>query len=70
MKKETVEAMVKSRKLDLVAELRKDGQYLSFSEEKGFIYELIKPWYGTLNRIVLSMKSGVLQVHEVEKICK
>lgn len=68
MRKETLQGRMKAKKDESIELLKKEARFIEFCEEKGFIYELRKEVYGVLTNIVLSLKSGNILVHKMEKL--
>lgn len=67
MKESTLEGRMKAKKQEAIRLLKEEAKYVEFCEERGYIYELTKEVYGVLTKIILSLKSGNILVHKMEK---
>lgn len=68
MKPKTLEGRMKAKKLETIELLKKEARYVEFSEETGFVYELVKNVYGKLNKIILGLKNGHISVVSMTEI--
>ncbi|MGF9978908.1 hypothetical protein [Viridibacillus arvi] len=68
MNKQKLEGRFNAQKQEFLSILKEEGNYIEYCDEKGFMYELVKPIYGILNKIQLSIKGGKILVHDTEKI--
>lgn len=68
MKKETLQGRMKAKKDEAIDILKKEANFIEFCEDKGYVYELKKEVYGVLTKIILSLKSGNILVHKMEKL--
>ena len=68
MKAKTLEGRMKYKHDEAIQLLKKEAKYLTFCEERGFIYEMNKAVYGTLTKIVLALKNGHISVLEMNQL--
>jgi len=68
MRKERLEGRLNAQKQEFLSILKEEGHYVECSKEKGFIYEVVRPVFGVMNKIKLSLKNGKIIVHDMQKI--
>lgn len=68
MKPQTLEGRMKAKKEETIALLKQEARYVEFSEETGFVYEIVKNVYGKLNKIILGLKNGHISVVSMTEI--
>lgn len=68
MKTQTLQGRMKAKKEESIEMLKKEGQYIEYCTERGFVYEITKSVYGVLTRIQLSLKNGNILVHSMNKL--
>ena len=68
MKQATLQGRLNAKKEDAISLLKKEGTYIEYCSERGFVYEITKSVYGVLTRIQLSLKNGKILVNDMNKI--
>lgn len=68
MRKEQLQGRLNAQKQEFLKLLKEEGTYVEYSEEQGFIYEIIRPIFGIMNKINLSLKGGKILVHDTKKL--
>ncbi len=64
----TLQTKINAKKGVFLQTLKEQGVFIEYCPKRGYIYELVKPVLGSVTRVLVALKNGVLEVLQMDTV--